>query len=98
MSVEEYIECFQEKVTWVNGMSGGDRRLAFQSGELNATRENPAAYLKHVAPNENATVWFHHGILGLDGARVDDPNYIGFLFEGLFYQRWGVEPSGEFCG
>jgi len=96
MSVEEYIECFQEKVTWVNGMSGGDRRLAFQSGELNATRENPAAYLKHVAPNENATVWFHHGILGLDGVRVDDPNYTGFLFEGLFYQRWGVEPSGEF--
>jgi hypothetical protein len=96
MTVDEYIACFQEKVTWVNGMSGGDRRLAFQSGELNATRENPAAYLKHVTPNENATVWFHHGILGLDGVRVDDPNYTGFLFEGLFYQRWGVEPSGEF--
>lgn len=96
MSVEEYIECFQEKVTWVNGMSGGDRRLAFQSGELNATRENPAAYLKHVAPNENATVWFHHGILGPDGVRSDDPNYTGYLLEGLFFKRWGETPSGEF--
>lgn len=96
MTVDQYIACFQEKVTWVNGMSGGDRRLAFQSGELNATRENPAAYLKHVVPNENATVWFHHGILGLDGVRTDDPNYTGYLFEGLFYQRWGVMPSGEF--
>lgn len=96
MTVEQYIACFQEKVTWVNGMSGGDRRLAFQSGELNATRENPAAYRKHVVPNENATVWFHHGILQLDGTRTDDPNYPGYLFEGLFYQRWGVMPSGEF--
>ena len=43
-SVNEYISCFKENVTWVNGMSGGERRLAFKRGELNGTRENPAAY------------------------------------------------------
>lgn len=96
LTVEEYTTCFENNVTWVKGMSGGDRRLAFQSGELNATRENPAAYLKHVVPNEEATVWFHHGILQPDGSHADDPNYPGYLFEDLFYQRWGVMPSGEF--
>lgn len=96
MTVDEYIACFEENVTWVNGMGGGDRRLAFQRGELNATRENPAAYLRHVVPNENATVWFHHGILQPDGSHADDPNYPGYLFEDLFYERWGVMPSGEF--
>ena len=45
-SVDEYVACFKERVTWVPGMSGGERRLAFKRGELNGTRENPAAYKK----------------------------------------------------
>ncbi len=94
-SIEEYTACFKEKVTWVKGMSGGERRLAFKRGELNGTRENPAAYKKHVAPNENAEVWFHHGILQADGSHADDPNYPGFQFEILFEERWGVAPSGD---
>ena len=68
LSLNEYIACFKENVTWVPGMSGGERRLAFKRGELNATRENPAAYKKHVASNKDATVWFHHGILQADGS------------------------------
>ena len=40
-SVDEYIACFKENVTWVKGMSGGERRLAFKRGDLNGTRENP---------------------------------------------------------
>ena len=95
-TVDEYIECFGENVTWVNGMSGGERRLAFKRGELNATRENPAAYKKHVESNLDAEVWFHHGILQADGSHADDPNYPGMQFEILFEQRWGVAPSGEF--
>ena len=39
---DEYIDCFSENVTWVSGMSGGERRLAFKRGELNGTRENPS--------------------------------------------------------
>ena len=94
-SVDEYVACFKERVTWVPGMSGGERRLAFKRGELNGTRENPAAYKKHVGPNENAELWFHHGILQADGSHADDPNYPGFQFEILFEARWGVAPSGD---
>ena len=95
-SVDAYIACFKENVTWVNGMSSGERRLAFNRGELNGTRENPAAYKKHVASNPDAEVWFHHGILNSEtGEHGDDPNYPGYQFEILFEQRWGVAPSGE---
>ena len=62
-SVDEYIACSKEKVTWVKGMSGGERRLAFKRGDLNGTRENPATYQKHVETDENAELWFHHGLL-----------------------------------
>jgi hypothetical protein len=94
-SIDEYTACFKEHVTWVPGMSGGERRLAFKRGELNGTRENPAAYKKHVEANENAELWFHHGILQADGSHADDPNYPGYQFEILFEERWGVAPSGE---
>lgn len=94
-SVDEYATCFKENVTWVPGMSGGERRLAFKRGELNGTRENPAAYKKHVAGNTDAELWFHHGILQADGSHADDPNYPGYQFEILFKQRWGVAPSGD---
>ena len=95
-TVDEYVDCFQEKVTWVNGMSGGERRLAFKRGELTGTRENPAAYKKHVESNFDAELWFHHGILQADGSHADDPNYPGYQFELLFEQQYGVAPSGEF--
>jgi hypothetical protein len=91
-----YIACFKDHVTWVNGMSGGERRLAFKRGELNGTRENPAAYKKHVEPNDKAEIWFHHGILQADGSHADDLNYPGFQLEIMFKELYGVEPSGEF--
>ena len=97
LTVEQYTTCFGNKVRWVNGMSGGQRRLAFKNGELNGTRENPAAYKKHVESNENAELWFHHGILNSEtGDHGDDPNYPGYQFEILFEKRWGVKPSGDF--
>lgn len=95
-TVDEYVDCFKENVTWVNGMSGGERRLAFKRGELNGTRENPAAYKKHVESNPDAELWFHHGILQADGSHADDPNYPGYQIETLFKKRYGVAPSGEF--
>ena len=94
-TVNAYITCFQDNVTWVKGMSGAERRLAFKRGELNGTRENPAAYKKHVESNTNAEIWFHHGILQADGSHADDPNYPGFQFEDLYKARWGVAPSGD---
>ena len=65
-------------------MSGSERRLAIMRGELNATRENPAAYKKHVEGFANAEVWFTHGLLAEDGSHVDDPNYPNKQFEILF--------------
>jgi hypothetical protein len=97
LSVDQYIECFKKHVTWVSGMSGGERRLAFKRGELNGTRENPAAYKKHVASNPDARVWFTHGILDANTAsHMDDPNYPNMQFEILFKNKYGVAPSGEF--
>lgn len=98
-TVDEYIACFQSTTTWVSGMSGGERRLAFRRGELNGTRENPAAFKQHVVPlikSGNAEVWFHHGLLQLDGSHADDPNYSGKQLETLYKERWGEKPSGEF--
>ena len=95
-SVDEYIACFKDNVVWVKGMSTAERRLAFKRGELTGTRENPATYKKHVEPDENAVIWFHHGILQADGSHADDPNYPGYQFEVLFEQLWGQKPSGDF--
>ena len=97
LSMDEYAECFKKSVTWVSGMSGGERRLAFKRGELNGTRENPPAYKKHVASNPDAKVWFTHGILDAASAsHTDDPNYPNMQFEILFKNKYGVAPSGEF--
>ena len=97
-SVDEYITCFKENVVWVKGMSGSERRLAFKRGDLNGTRENPATYQKHVEPDTNAELWFHHGLLDpTTGNHVDDTNYpAGYQVEQIFEKRWGVAPSGEF--
>lgn len=90
-TVDEYVACFKENVVWVKGMSGGERRLAFKRGELNGTRENPAAYKKHVESNPDAEVWFHHGILDTaTGMHTDDPNYPGFQFELMYLNAYGT--------
>ena len=99
-SVDEYVECFKENVTWVSGMKGSERRLAFKRGELAGTRENPAAFKKHAQPvidAGDARLWFHHGILdAANASHSDDPNYPGFQMEILFEEKWGVAPSGDF--
>lgn len=95
----DYKKCFNERVTWVAGMSQSDGRLAFKRGELNYIRENPAAFKKHITPvieAVQAEIWFTHGLLQADGSHADDPNNPYKQFEILFEQRWGVAPSGEF--
>jgi len=98
-TLPQYIECFKEQVTWVKGMNTGERRLAWKRGELTVTRENPAAFKKHVMPvidTKKARVWMHHGILNaIEGTHSDDPNYPGLQLEILFKEKWGVPPSGQ---
>ena len=92
-----YEACFAKHVTWVAGMSGSDRRLAFKRGELNGTRENPAAYKKHVESMDTAEVWFHHGVLDLEtGEHGPDVNYPTKQFEDLYFLKWGVTAQGDF--
>ena len=96
LTMDEYVACFGKNVTWVSGMSGSERRLAFKRGELNATRENPAAYKKHVESNPDAEVWFHHGILDTASkTHGADPNYPGYQFEEMFKNMYGEYPNGE---
>ena len=96
----EPFEAFNKFITFVKGMSGSERRLAFRRGDLNATRENPAAYKKHVMPlieKGVAETWFHHGILDVEsGKHIDDPNFTEPTFEKLYTYTYGVEPSGDF--
>ena len=94
------VKTFEDKIVWVKGMKGSERRLAFIRGDLNATRENPAAYKKHVMPvikKGDAYTWFHHGLLNVKTGNHDkDPNFTEPTFEALFESTYGVAPSGDF--
>ena len=100
MTVDQYKACFKEKVTWVPGMKQNEFRLTFKRGETTGSRENPAAFKKHIQPiidEGKAEIWFHHGILDAEtGQHKDDPNFPGYQFEIVFEKKWGVAPSGEF--
>ena len=97
---KNYLDTWEYKITWVKGMSGSERRLAFRRGDLNATRENPAAYKKHVLPvieQGDAFTWFHHGLLNVETGKHDnDPNFEEPTFEALYEEMWGVAPEGDF--
>jgi hypothetical protein len=97
-TVEEYIAIFKDKVTWVNGLQGSGRHLAFTRGEVTASRANPAQYISKIQPlvdEGKVETWLHHGILDIEnGGTVDDPNYPGKRFEDVFEAKWGVAPSG----
>jgi hypothetical protein len=96
----DYKKVFEQNIVWVKGMAGSERRLAFIRGDLNGTRENPAAYKKHVEPlveKGTATTWFHHGLLDVaSGKHSADPNFSAPTFETLYKKTWGVEPKGDF--
>jgi hypothetical protein len=97
-TIDDYIACFKDKVTYVKGMKSGDRRLAFMRGELNATRESTAAFIKHVQPlidKGEAQLWFSHGVLDLETGLVKpDENYSIGSFDQFYFQKYGKNPSG----
>jgi hypothetical protein len=93
-SFDAYEKCYKESITFVKGMSGSERRLAFNNGELNITRENPAAYKKHA---KAATLLFTHGVFDLEAEKVvDDRNHPGMSFDKIFTAKWGEAPKGDF--
>ena len=96
----DHVKTFEDKIVWVKGMKGSERRLAFIRGDLNATRENPAAYKKHVMPvigKGDAYTWFHHGLLNVETGNHDkDPNFTEPTFEELYAEMWLTAPTGDF--
>lgn len=98
-SLEAYKKCYDERMIFVKGMKAGERRLSFIRGELNATRETTAAFIKHVDPmisKNEAQLWFSHGVLDLKTGKIKpDPNYAqaGSL-EQTYVKRWGQAPRG----
>lgn len=93
-SFSAYEKCYKDNITFVKGMSGSERRLAFNNGELNITRENPAAYKKHA---KAANLLFTHGVFDLVTGEVgDDKNHPGKSFDKVFTLKWGEAPKGDF--
>lgn len=98
-SMNAYLSCYKEKAQFVKGMKSGERRLAYMRGELNATRESTAAFIKHVQPlidKGESKLWFSHGILDLATGKVGiDPNFpqAGSL-EQVYKAKWGKAPKG----
>jgi hypothetical protein len=98
-TIDAYLDCYKKKATFVKGMNSGERRLSFMRGELNATRESTAAFIKHVQPmidKGEAKLWFSHGVLDLTTGKVGiDPNYpqAGSL-EQVYRAKYGKAPKG----
>lgn len=98
-TIDAYLACYKKNATYVKGMKPGERRLSFMRGELNATRETTAAFIKHVQPmidKGEAKLWFSHGVLDLATGKVGvDPNYpqAGSL-EQVYKAKWGKAPKG----
>ena len=95
-TIPEYAQCYKDKVKYVPGMKGNERKLAFIRGELNTTRETPAAYLKYYK-SDDYKIWFNSGVLDIKTGKVGpDKNFPGLTFNEVFKAKWGVEPSGDF--
>jgi len=96
-SMTEYADCYKQKMKYVPGMKGSERRLAYIRGELTATRETTAAYNKYYKTMADNTDWFSHGTMDIKTGKVAlDPNFPGLTFQEVFKKKWGVQPSGEF--
>lgn len=98
-TMDAYLACYKKKSVFVKGMNSGERRLSFMRGELNATRESTAAFIKHVQPmidKGEAKLWFSHGVLDLASGKIAiDPNYpqAGSL-EQVYRAKYGKAPKG----
>ena len=98
-TIDEYVDCYNNRTIFVKGMKSGARRLAFMRDELNATRESTAAFIKHVQPLINkgdAELWFSEGVFDLaTNSIIADKNFPEEShFDTVYKKRWGKEPSG----
>ena len=95
-SIDAYLACWREKVIWVNGVKGNEKRLGFMNGEFDITRESPAAWFKFYTEVPGNELWFTHGIYDLENkTQMADPNFPDTQFEEVYKAQWGVAPEGE---
>lgn len=95
-SIDAYLDCWKERVIWVNGVKGNERRLGFMRGEFDVARESPAAWFRFHHGKENTEVWVTHGVYDLENRQqIADPNFPGTQFEDVYERIWGEKPSGE---
>lgn len=95
-SIDAYLTCWRERVIWITGVAGGEKRLGFMNGEFDVARESPAAWMRFYTDVEGNELWFTHGILDLEnGVQIPDPNFPGTQFEDIYYELWGEMPAGE---
>ena len=95
-TVDEYLACWRERASWINGVSGGEKRLGFKNKEFDVARESPAAWLKFYKDIETNELWFTHGILDLENkVQMADPNFPGTQFEEKYKALWGEYPKGD---
>jgi hypothetical protein len=97
--IDEYVKCFKDRIIWVNGVKGNEKRIGFMRGEFNTTRESPAAWFKFYtveAAGPNNEIWFTHGIYDLKNKKqIADVNFPGTQFEEVYKKSWGEYPKGE---
>jgi hypothetical protein len=97
LTMAEAKEIFATEYKYIGGMGGGERRLSYQRGELNVTRESTAAYNKYYTGKDYSKVWFSQGVFNLESGEIDaDPNWPNQSIHEVFEQVHGVAPSGEF--
>jgi len=97
LTMAQGAEIFDSQYKYIKGMSGGERRLSYQRGELNVTRESTAAYNKYYTDAPYSKVWFSQGVFNLETGEIDaDPNWPNQSIHEVFEAKWGVAPSGEF--
>jgi hypothetical protein len=97
-TTKQYIDCWNSKAKWVNGVGSGEQKLYVMRGEYNVFRDSPAAWSKHWATNDATTLWYTNGIYSVEKkTNVPNPNFdSSFFFPEVFKQKWGVYPTGEF--
>lgn len=95
-NTQAYLDCWKEKMTWVNGVAGNQIRPMYLRNELNITRDPPTSWIRFYEKDPNTAVWFTHGLMDLKTKKqVTNPNFKGKLFEDVYKKTWGVAPSGE---
>jgi hypothetical protein len=99
-TVESYLTCTEERLRFIPGFAGGgERRQAFNVGQLDATRDTPQSSLRFYGDRYKAgeaRLWFAHGIVDGKGSVYGDANAPAGAqsFNEVYEAEWGVAPSG----